>query len=403
MTQQFKALKEQVKENKQKLDKLIAFRVPYAIEESVTTHVIYEIKNQVPTLVPDVVANFIQLHSIECDCNLALYNALWEKNQKKHKLDGESYASKEQVTFELANYEAQPSSTDKSRRHEEWFTKDAYTYYYWVDKETNVHGWFNKLMDASKDPKDDEIILDDSTVAFAKRLKRSLNVNKLTKEDLKRRKKDGFERFGNSFMRKTEDQELVADYSKLAPLVGPRFNQRVPIEHFFNDDLEYLMHRNKERMYALSLTKCPTAEYTISWIEEAISRLFRSSVADYDDDAELGIHHWPDLQKGFYKMRRASLTKYGVHSNYMIVTVKHVKVECQFDYGFLSSVKSDGKEYTFKESDYYRLNLNDIKDMYVLKAQGKLHHLRGQAEYDLANSLRIYIRKEVIKKRVDDV
>ncbi|GKE14126.1 hypothetical protein Tco_1421703 [Tanacetum coccineum] len=261
MTQQFKALKEQVKENKQKLDKLIAFRVPYVIEESVTTHVIYEVKNQVPTLVPDVVANFIQLR---------------EKNQKKHKLDGESYASKEQVTFELANYEAQPSSTDKSRRHEEWFTKDAYTYYYWVDKETNVH-------------------------------------------------------------------------------------------------------------------------------EEAISRLFRSSVTDYDDDTELGIHHWPNLQKGFYKMRRASLTKYGVHSNYMIVTVKHVEVERQFDYGFLSSVKSDGKEYTFKESDYYRLNLNDIKDMYVLKAQGKLHHLGGQAKYDLTNSLQIYIRKEVIKKRVDDV
>ncbi|GJX81827.1 hypothetical protein Tco_0331308 [Tanacetum coccineum] len=230
-------------------------------------------------------------------------------------------------------------------------------------------------MDATKDPKDDEIILDDSTVAFAKRLKRSLNVNKLTKEDLKRRKKDGFERFGNSFMRKTEDQELVADYSKLAPLVGPRFNQRVPIEHFFNDDLEYLMHRNKERMYALSLTKCPTAEYTISWIKEDINRFFRSSVADYDDDAELGIHHWLDMRKGLYKTRRASLTKYGVHSNYMIITVKHVEVERQFDYGFLSSIK----------------------------AQGKLHHLEGQAEYDLANSLRIYIRKEVIKKRVDDV
>ncbi|GJZ08995.1 hypothetical protein Tco_0543278 [Tanacetum coccineum] len=171
------------------------------------------------------------------------------------------------------------------------------------------------------------------------------------------------------------DQELVADYSKLAPLVGPRFNQRVPIEHFFNDDLEYLMHRNKERMYALSLTKCPTAEYTISWIKEDINRFFRSSVADYDDDAELGIHHWLDMRKGLYKTRRASLTKYGVHSNYMIITVKHVEVERQFDYGFLSSIK----------------------------AQGKLHHLEGQAEYDLANSLRIYIRKEVIKKRVDDV
>nr|GEU87191.1 hypothetical protein [Tanacetum cinerariifolium] len=61
------------------------------------------------------------------------------------------------------------------------------------------------------------------------------------------------------------------------------------------------------------------------------------------------------------------------------------------------------KKCTFKESNYRQLNLNDIEDMYVLKAQGKLHHLGGQAEYDLANSPLIFIRSEVIKKRVEDV
>ncbi|GKC32690.1 hypothetical protein Tco_1039984, partial [Tanacetum coccineum] len=83
-----------------------------------------------------------------------------------------------------------------------------------------------------------------------------------------------------------------------------------------------------------------------------------------------------------------------------------VKVERQFDCGLLSSItviRADGKVYTFKEFYYRQLNLNDIEAMYVLKAQGKLHHLRGQAEYDLANSLLIYIRSEVIKKRVEDV
>ncbi|GKF97725.1 hypothetical protein Tco_0293546, partial [Tanacetum coccineum] len=55
------------------------------------------------------------------------------------------------------------------------------------------------------------------------------------------------------------------------------------------------------------------------------------------------------------------------------------------------------------ESDYSRLNLNDIEDMYALKAQGKLHHLGGQTENDMANSILICIRSIVIKKRVEDV
>nr|GEV83232.1 putative reverse transcriptase domain-containing protein [Tanacetum cinerariifolium] len=43
------------------------------------------------------------------------------------------------------------------------------------------------------------------------------------------------------------------------------------------------------------------------------------------------------------------------------------------------------------------------KDMYVLKIQGKLHYLPGRIEYDLVNSLLIFIRSWVIMKRVEDV
>ncbi|GKD66488.1 hypothetical protein Tco_1308596, partial [Tanacetum coccineum] len=79
-----------------------------------------------------------------------------EKNQKKQKFASESSSRKEKVTFESTDYEAQPSSTDKTRRHEEWFTKDAYTNCQWVDKETSVSDWFNEMVDASKDPEDEE-------------------------------------------------------------------------------------------------------------------------------------------------------------------------------------------------------------------------------------------------------
>nr|GEY89810.1 hypothetical protein [Tanacetum cinerariifolium]GEZ42467.1 hypothetical protein [Tanacetum cinerariifolium] len=40
--------------------------------------------------------------------------------------------------------------------------------------------------------------------------------------------------------------------------------------------------------------------------------------------------------------------------------------------------------------------------MYILWAQGKLHHIDGEFEYDLINSPLLYIRSVVIKKRVKD-
>ncbi|GKB44091.1 hypothetical protein Tco_0889033 [Tanacetum coccineum] len=64
--------------------------------------------------------------------------------------------------------------------------------------------------------------------------------------------------------------------------------------------------------------------------------------------------------------------------------------------------KSDQKDYEFKESNYPRLSHNDSEDMYLPKVQGKLHHLDGKLEYDLINSLLLYILSVVIKKRVED-
>nr|GEV54077.1 UvrD-like helicase, ATP-binding domain, P-loop containing nucleoside triphosphate hydrolase [Tanacetum cinerariifolium] len=90
-------------------------------------------------------------------------------------------------------------------------------------------------------------------------------------------------------------------------------------------DMEYLMHGNKERKYALSLTKYLTVLYDLDGIEEDIDRLFGSSVAKYDKDALLGIHHWPTLRKNLYKAKRGFKTSGEVHSNSKIMIVKHVE------------------------------------------------------------------------------
>nr|GEZ38241.1 hypothetical protein [Tanacetum cinerariifolium] len=57
---------------------------------------------------------------------------------------------------------------------------------------TNEYNWFNRMMDAHKDLKDDETPLEGSTVVFNKSLKKCLKIDKLTNHDLKRIKRDGF-------------------------------------------------------------------------------------------------------------------------------------------------------------------------------------------------------------------
>ncbi|GJY15188.1 hypothetical protein Tco_0385610 [Tanacetum coccineum] len=56
-------------------------------------------------------------------------------------------------------------------------------------------------------------------------------------------------------------------------------------------------------------------------------------------------------------------------------------------------------------SDEYlpRLSLSDIIDMYLLKVQDKMHHLPSEDERDFTNALLLFIRRIVIKNRVEDL
>nr|GEW15454.1 hypothetical protein [Tanacetum cinerariifolium] len=184
--------------------------------------------------------------------------------------------------------------------------------------------------------------------------------------------------------------------------------RRVPLKHFFNEDLKYLKSGNKDlkgRKYVLSITKRHVAEYKIGWTEEDIGRLFMNTFVEYDMDDMLGIHHWP-VRKLAYRGKRVVVTNGKVYSDLKIAFVDEVKVDLLFDYRFLESItmtRVDKKKYMFKESDFSQLNLNDIEDMYVLKTQGKLKHLGGTTEYYLTQSLLVYMRSVIIKKIVEDV
>ncbi|GKE39360.1 hypothetical protein Tco_1462765 [Tanacetum coccineum] len=127
---------------------------------------------------------------------------------------------KAHVTFESTNYETHQSSTDQSRDNEVWLNKNVQTSEYdysYVDESLKENTWFNTLVDSNEDPKDDE----------------GNQINPESNSDPSTR----------SF----------TDFTKPLPLVGPEGNRNIPIRNFFNRDLKYMMHGNKERMHALSL------------------------------------------------------------------------------------------------------------------------------------------------------
>ena len=93
-------------------------------------------------------------------------------------------------------------------------------------------------------------------------------------------------------------------------------------------------------------------------------------------------------------------------TNHRILAVRNVlKTDSRFGYTFLDEIevrRSDDQLYTFSEAYYKRLNLDDLFDIYLLKKQGKLENLPGNTQYDVINSILLYIRQVVLKARVED-
>ncbi|GJY37799.1 hypothetical protein Tco_0424163 [Tanacetum coccineum] len=55
------------------------------------------------------------------------------------------------------------------------------------------------------------------------------------------------------------------------------------------------------------------------------------------------------------------------------------------------------------EGDFPRLHLHDIKDMLILIVQNRLFNLKGDVIVRLAAALRMFTRRIVIQKRVEDL
>ncbi|GJU32856.1 hypothetical protein Tco_1176445 [Tanacetum coccineum] len=171
-----------------------------------------------------------------------------------------------------------------------------------------------------------------------------------------------------------EGDRCPFDLNKPLPLKGHPGHLTVASEYFFNNDLKYLKSTNMERKYIMSITKMKAAR---------------------DPKRQL-----------FYRAWIYGFSKHDVYSPLKILSVVSVKVDKQHGYGYLEEIvvrRVDRKLYKFKEGDFINLHLNDIEDMLLLIVQHNLFNLNGDAIVNLAVTLRMFTRRIVIQKRVEDV
>ncbi|GKF49416.1 hypothetical protein Tco_0142667 [Tanacetum coccineum] len=81
------------------------------------------------------------------------------------------------------------------------------------------------------------------------------------------------------------------DQNKPLPLHESRGCLTVPVDFFFNNDLEYLRGGSNDRKYTPSITKTKAAKYEIEGIEDMIPILWSPIKVAYDKYPDLGISH----------------------------------------------------------------------------------------------------------------
>ncbi|GJU45417.1 hypothetical protein Tco_1202683 [Tanacetum coccineum] len=196
-------------------------------------------------------------------------------------------------------------------------------------------------------------------------------------------------------------------------LVGPVFNLlkekqgrlTIPVEIFFNNDLEYLKGNKAERTYCSSITKMPAARYTMEGIEDLIPNLWCSCITTYDEDALLGIKHWRSQRQQFYRAMINKTSKHKVFSKLRILSVISVTVDNKWGYGYLKEIivkRADQKHYTFKERDFPDLNLRYIEYMLLLIAQQKINNLDGDVIVDFLTAMKMFTRSIFVQNKVED-
>ncbi|GKD59506.1 hypothetical protein Tco_1297015, partial [Tanacetum coccineum] len=97
-----------------------------------------------------------------------------------------------------------------------------------------------------------------------------------------------------------EGNHCPYDLNKPLPLHESRGRLTVPVDFFFNDDLEYLRGGSTNRKYTASITKTKAAKYEIKGIEDMVPKLWSPIKVAYDKYAALGISYKRPKRQRFY-------------------------------------------------------------------------------------------------------
>ncbi|GJT17880.1 hypothetical protein Tco_0876586 [Tanacetum coccineum] len=183
-------------------------------------------------------------------------------------------------------------------------------------------------------------------------------------------------------------------------------HQIIPVDFFFNNDLEYLRGGSIDKKYIASTTKSKATRYELKGIEDMVPNLWSPVKIVYNKYDILGISHWQTKRQNFYGYITKMVSKHDVYSTKRILSNISVKVVEWYGYGHLEEIvvkRADQKLYTFKEGDFKRLHLNDIEDILLLIFQNKLHTLDTNFVVHLVVNLRMFARRTVILARVEDL
>ncbi|GKA46395.1 hypothetical protein Tco_0739278, partial [Tanacetum coccineum] len=88
-----------------------------------------------------------------------------------------------------------------------------------------------------------------------------------------------------------EGERVPYDLSKPLPLQGPPGRTTIPVDFFFNKDLEYLKNGSTKRKYPSPLRNLKVARSDLEGMEEMIPNLWILSKETYDKNPTLGISH----------------------------------------------------------------------------------------------------------------
>ncbi|GKA40874.1 hypothetical protein Tco_0733467 [Tanacetum coccineum] len=143
----------------------------------------------------------------------------------------------------------------------------------------------------------------------------------------------------------------------LSLILNEQGRQVILLDHFINNDLEYLKGGSSSKKYITFITKTKAADYgQVKWIED----------------------------KKFYGYASNMEKSKDVYSRHMIIAVTSLKIMKWFGYSHLEEIiirRQDDQLYKFREGDFKRLRRQDIEDMLILLVQDKLTNLNLEEHY----------------------